>query len=376
MKNLIMKPTPFTVGIILIHDALMFSAASAADFEATPFNGTPPLLVQFTDTSTECPFAWTWKFGDGATSTDQNSTHTSTLVRTYNVTLITIHADGSDGEEKTRYIQVLDSSQPTLRITPQVLDDPVGTTREFSLTMTSLPSGLTGSNMSVRLLDLATSEVTGITLPAWASCNLRSPVPGDLACFSSLELERSAEAGTTNVPLGTVAVRGDTLGRSQTVVAVTAMDSDGGGLIASSIVNDPLNMFQPVPLTADVSVDNTTGYFPLAFRFTDLSTGVPAPSGWPWSIDDSTATSTERNPVHTYRLPGLYNVTMRVENDQEQVTVTKVWNITVSRNVVPFPGYTDEPLDPDDDGLYEDVNGNCRLDYDDFTIFYYEVIVG
>ena len=39
-------------------------------------------------------------------------------------------------------------------------------------------------------------------------------------------------------------------------------------------------------------------------------------------------------------------------------------------NVVPFPGYTLPPTDPDGDNLYEDINGNGRLDFDDVVAFY------
>jgi PKD repeat protein len=47
--------------------------------------------------------------------------------------------------------------------------------------------------------------------------------------------------------------------------------------------------------------------------------------------------------------------------------------VNVVKLVEPFPGYTDPPLDPDGDGLYEDVNGNGRLDFDDVVVFYQNI---
>lgn len=38
-------------------------------------------------------------------------------------------------------------------------------------------------------------------------------------------------------------------------------------------------------------------------------------------------------------------------------------------DVIPYPGYS-TPTDPDTDGLYEDVNGNSRLDFQDIMIFF------
>ena len=44
--------------------------------------------------------------------------------------------------------------------------------------------------------------------------------------------------------------------------------------------------------------------------------------------------------------------------------------IQVTSYVKPFSGQTNEPTDPDGDNLYEDINGNGRLDYDDVVIYY------
>jgi PKD repeat protein len=51
----------------------------AADFTATPQSGDRPLSVQFTDTSSGAPTAWSWNFGDGSGgSTSQNPSHSYT----------------------------------------------------------------------------------------------------------------------------------------------------------------------------------------------------------------------------------------------------------------------------------------------------------
>ena len=44
---------------------------------------------------------------------------------------------------------------------------------------------------------------------------------------------------------------------------------------------------------------------------------------------------------------------------------------TTSGNALPaFPGYTNPPTDPNQDGLYEDINGNGVLDFDDIVTYY------
>jgi len=36
----------------------------------------------------------------------------------------------------------------------------------------------------------------------------------------------------------------------------------------------------------------------------------------------------------------------------------------------PFPGCSNDPTDPDADGLYEDINGNARWDFQDIILFF------
>jgi len=61
-----------------------------ANFSYTPKNITTNVVVQFTDTSYDTDgfiTNWTWDFGDGVTSTQQNSTHQYTTSGPYTVTL-------------------------------------------------------------------------------------------------------------------------------------------------------------------------------------------------------------------------------------------------------------------------------------------------
>jgi uncharacterized repeat protein (TIGR03803 family) len=69
-----------------------FISASTLQFTANPTNGLAPLTVQFNspgvDSSGNSIVSWSWNFGDGATSTLQNPTHTYTIVGTFAPTLV------------------------------------------------------------------------------------------------------------------------------------------------------------------------------------------------------------------------------------------------------------------------------------------------
>ena len=78
-----------------------------ANFTSDKTAGIAPLIVQFTDTSSGTPNAWSWNFGDGtATSTAQNPSHTYSLAGTYTVSLTATSAAGSATVTKTNYIVV------------------------------------------------------------------------------------------------------------------------------------------------------------------------------------------------------------------------------------------------------------------------------
>ena len=66
-----------------------------ADFTFTPPDPVTGQPVAFTDTSTGGPTGWSWSFGDGASSTLRNPTHTYATVQTYFVTLIATNSYGS-----------------------------------------------------------------------------------------------------------------------------------------------------------------------------------------------------------------------------------------------------------------------------------------
>ena len=77
------------------------------DFTADLTSGPVPLTVNFTDQSTGDITSWSWDFGDGATSTEQNPSHTYTDAGTYTVSLAVGNQCGSaDTETKTDFISV------------------------------------------------------------------------------------------------------------------------------------------------------------------------------------------------------------------------------------------------------------------------------
>jgi PKD repeat protein len=78
-----------------------------ADFSANVTTASSaPLEVLFTDTSANTPTSWSWSFGDGGSSTDQNPVHAYNALGYYTVSLSATNAGGSDTETKKDYIKI------------------------------------------------------------------------------------------------------------------------------------------------------------------------------------------------------------------------------------------------------------------------------
>ena len=87
---------------------------------------------------------------------------------------------------------------------------------------------------------------------------------------------------------------------------------------------------------ADFTADRTSGPLPLTVRFTDTS-DVAGATSWLWDFGDG-ATSTERNPTHTYATQGRYNVKLTVTGAHGPVELTKAEFITAGNPPPPPVG--------------------------------------
>jgi PKD repeat protein len=151
-------------------------AVPSASFTAAPASGTAPLSVQFTDTSTGSPTAWSWDFGDGATSTAQNPSHTYPTAGTYTAKLVASNAAGS--------------SQPATNTISVTATAPSG------ITAVGSQSALSSSAVSAVTLTAPASVAAGDLLVAAFSVNERPAVtapPGWTPIVSALKPDGGAE---------------------------------------------------------------------------------------------------------------------------------------------------------------------------------------
>jgi PKD repeat protein len=238
-----------------------------ADFTSGARTGAVPLTVMFMDASAGRPTSWSWNFGDGTTSTQQNPSHTYTGAGTYAVTLTARNAYGADSETKAGFVTA--GAKPDAEFTA---DQRIGT-----------------APLTVRFSDLSTGNPVSW---AWNFGDGTTSTEQNPTHVYNLE-------GSYDVTLTATNSYG-----SDTETKTGSADTCVGGLIGYIIVGR-------VP-SADFSADRVSGSPPLAVAFTDRSSGA-TPRTYQWSFGDG-GTSTETNPAHTYSAAGVYAVTLTVAN--------------------------------------------------------------
>lgn len=115
-------------------------AEPLTSFTSNVTRGAAPLSVGFTDTSNNTPTSWKWKFGDDATSTDQNPTHKYTEPGTYTVSLTAKNSAGTNTTKMTDYITVTSVGVPVASFTADMRSGTVPFTVRFSDTSSSTPT--------------------------------------------------------------------------------------------------------------------------------------------------------------------------------------------------------------------------------------------
>ena len=239
-----------------------------ASFTADLTSGTVPFPVQFTDTTTNGPTSWSWSFGDGGGSAEQNPAHEYTVPGTYTVSLTASNEGGSDVETVTNYVHAL----------------PPAPVASFTADVTSGVAPL-----SVQFSDTSSPDAT-----TW------SWDFGD------------GNGSSEQDPLHVYTTPG--------VYTVSLTASNEGGSDVETVA-DYVVVFSGAPI-ASFEANPRRGPAPLSVEFTDTSAFTP--TSWLWSFGDGTF-STAHNPKHVYDQIGTYTVTLTATNalgsDQVQGSV-------------------------------------------------------
>lgn len=140
------------------------------------------------------------------------------------------------------------------------------------------------------------------------------------ASWISSVSQTSGGNGPTNV---TVTV--NPLGSKASLNADLSVTSNGGNTVVSCTLLDV-----PLPPTPKFSATPRDGTVPLTVKYTDQSESNGSPiSSYLWNFGDG-ATSTDKDPVHTYTKVGTFNVSLTVTNAKGPGTKAETGFVLVS----------------------------------------------
>jgi len=324
--------------------------APVANFTADIGTGRFYAWVDFYDASTGTPDSWNWSFGDGSYSEEENPWHFYRGVGNYTVSLTVSNSAGTDTITRENFV-VIPAPAPiaefsasprfgTFPLTVEFSDYSVGSvdwdippaSYEWDFgdgTPNSTEKGTVYHTYRVAgnyTVTLTVSDVGGQDTMVKVNYIGETPPPAPVADFTAIprygfapltvnfidqstgspELDYTWDFGdnTTSTEKNPTHTYGEP---GHYTVTLTTANRGGTDSVTKS---GYINVFQHPPDTvADFTAVPRSGTAPLTVSFIDQTTGPVTTRCWMFGDG---GWSDEKNPVHVYTAPGVYNVTLLV----------------------------------------------------------------
>jgi gliding motility-associated-like protein len=267
-----------------IKNSFIFIGKPKAGFSYSPGSGCSPLGVNFTNSSAGA-VKYSWDFGDGKTSTDQDPVHNFN-VGSYTVTLVATSASGCSDTFKTGPIKV----------TP-------GFTASFSGDSVLCQHPYTAN--------FKNTSGSAYTVVSWDFGDNKT----------------SSAANPTHI-------YPDTGGYYSVTLTVT----DGNGCYESV---KKTNFIHAQATSAAIGYSNFEGCAPFIFNFTNNSSSIDPIISYLWDFGDKT-TSTAANPAnHTYTDTGSFILSLKIKT---QLGCTSAASVKINSGSHPKADFSATPL--------------------------------
>ncbi|MBX2927063.1 MAG: PKD domain-containing protein [Saprospiraceae bacterium] len=305
------------------------------------------LTVTLTDQSTGSPMAWSWNFGNGTTSLQQNPQVTYAAPGTYQICFLAQSICGT-GQQICQSVTVSCAppvsafSRQVSSLTVTLTDQSTGTPTAWSwnfgngTTSTQQNPQVTYAAPGTYQICLAASSICGTGVQICQSVTVTCPAPQPLFSFSVNGLQVDFAESSGNAPTQWLWSFGDGNTSMQQnpehtyaapgeyIVCLQASSICGSNVFCDTVT---INCVAP---TAAFSV-STLGQLLL---FSDASSNNP--TQWLWNFGDGTI-STDQNPLHLYPQNGAYQVCLIAGN--------ACGADTICQNIIVGPVSVNEPAE-------------------------------
>jgi len=355
------------------HLAIVVHGPLAAASSASPAVGDAPFATTLaaTPSAGTAPYTFAWTFGDGATSTSQNPSHTYTAAGTYSARLTVTDAVGATANAPALTITVNPPPAATASAGVRAGDAPVAVTFTGGASSGTTPytyswafgdGGTSASQNPGHTYTAAGTYDAVLTITDAAGKSASAPAvtmtisPAFSAAATALPSSGSSPLAVTltGTPSGGAAPYSYawTLGDGATSNVANPSHTYAAGTYTALVAITDANGVKALatapaiisigPLVAGANATPAVGDAPLATRLTGSATGGKAPLTYTWDFGDGT-TGTQQSPSHTYSVAGTYTATETISDGSGQVShataaVTVYPGLTVSASVTPTSG--------------------------------------
>lgn len=319
----------------LVRPAYIVIDPPQADFTSSTPTGCPGHIVNFSDQSTtvDSLVSWSWDFGDGNTSTQQNPSHAYAAPGSYNVTLTVTDSRGctrtimQNGyvvigfaptagfialqdtqcyEDSTYFVDNStnanawfwdfgDGDTSNLQSPVHLYPD----TGVYTVTQTVYNNGCPDQLQRINYIVIR-SPVNNFSFSPPIGCSVPHTVTFSDSSYGGIVYEWSfGDGGKDSIPSPTHTY---TSFGTYTVYSLVSDTTTGCTDVDTAVISiaSPNSGFTAFP---------RVGCAPLTVNFSDTSSANVPITGWEWDFGDG-ATDTVQNPVHIYTTPGKYDVSL------------------------------------------------------------------
>jgi PKD repeat protein len=296
--------------------------------------------VNFVDRSTGGPTSWSWIFGDGGSSTQQNPIHTYGTPGPFTVSLTVRNAAGDNSTSKVVTIAagtppVADFDFQAAGLQVNFID--VSTGNPTSWAWTFGDGGTSSQQDPIHVY--ATAGTYTVTLKATNAAGQSSkskPIavtagtaPTAKFAFTAVGNQVNFVDQSTGTPTSWLWTFGDA-GSDTQQNPVHTYGGPGAYTVTLKVTNaaGSNSTSQVVTIAAGTApkADFTFTVNGFKANFLDRSTGTP--TSWAWNFGDGSPIDPSQNPVHTYGAAGTYTVVLTATNASGSTSKSDVVTIT------------------------------------------------
>ena len=314
--------------------------APVADFSSDLQNSCDG-IVQFQDQSSFVPTSWSWDFGDGNSSNQQNPQHSYGRNGVYTVKLTVSNSFGSNQVTKFNFITVNGNNFAKAACAVQTQSH-ISDYGIYSVSLNTISKSSGGGEngyedfsceQNTTLLKqqpyavgIRTGSSNNEDVSLWIDLN-------DDGSFSSGELlmtSSNSKFHSDSITIPSSAVSGKALRMRISSDFVGNSNGPCDDVTFGQVEDYSVTISNnPNAVVADFEADSTASCSG-RILFSDLSSNNP--TAWNWNFGDGN-TSTVRNPMHIYSNPGSYTVSLVAIKGSTSDTLTKTAYIVVDPQI-------------------------------------------